>query len=190
MQLNANIYNNIPSQFDQLLDKDERIVWTGKPAKLIPFLATGLPFLLLGTAWFCFDYFVVIKHISKKSGMDNFMIPFFIAHLAPFWLSVLNIVRLGILYKKNNYAYTNKRLMLQDGFLGNNFKAIDFDKIKEIEVKVNPIENIYKIGTLRFDTGIRSSKGAISYTKFMTIEFPYEVFKNIKQISSDFKNTK
>ena len=175
---------DIPKQFEQVLDKDEKVMWTGSP-KLIPFLVTGLPFLGIGILWFCIDYFGFIKN----QGIDNpsFSVPFFILHLFPFWGSILNMGRLALVYNNTFYIYTNKRLMMRSGFWGTDFMAIDDDKISDIEVNVNPIENMYGVGTVQAFSGRTSAKGNRVYDKFVAVEKPYEVFKMIKQISVDIK---
>jgi hypothetical protein len=175
---------DIPSEFAEVLDKDEKILWTGNP-KFIPFLATGIPFLTIGILWFCFDYFGFIKNM--KAGDAGFSVPFFILHLFPFWGSILNMLRLVLVYNNTFYTYTNRRIMMRSGFWGNNFMAIDYDKISDIEVTVNPVERVFNVGTVKAFSGRLSDKGARLYDSFIAIENPYEVFKMIKQTSVDVK---
>lgn len=175
----------LPKQFEQVLDNNEKTLWIGKP-KFIPFLTTGIPFLIIGIIWFCIDYFGFIRNI-KLDESSYFTIPFFLLHLFPFWGSILNIFRLLLVYNNTYYTYTNKRIMMRSGFLGTDFKAIDYDKISDIEVNVNPIENLYNVGTIQAYSGRVGDKGNRVYDKLIAIENPYEVFKMIKQISVDIK---
>ncbi len=174
----------LPKQFEQVLDDNEKTLWIGRP-KFIPFLATGIPFLIIGIIWFCIDYFGFIKNMPSMN--KAFDIPFFILHLLPFWGSVLNIIRLILVYNNTYYTYTNKRIMMRSGFLGTDFKAIDYDKISDIEVNVNPIENMFNVGTVQAYSGRLNDKGNRICDKFVAIENPYEVFKMIKQISVDVR---
>lgn len=177
---------NLPTQFEQVLDKEEKIIWIGKP-KFIPFLTSGLPFLGLGIIWFCIDYFGFIRNMDSLSIDIGVVIPFFLLHLFPFWGSVLNMFRLVLVYNNTYYTYTNRRIMMRSGFWGTDFKAIDYDKISDIEVNVNPIEQMFNVGTVEAYSGRDNSKGGREYDKFIAIENPYEVFKMIKQISVDVK---
>lgn len=170
--------------FEKILDDNENIYWIGKPLKT-PFIITGLPFLFFGIIWFCIDYFGFIQHMD--SNMSGFTIPFFILHLMPFWLSVLNIIRLLLVHSNTYYCYTDKRVIMRSGFWGTDFKLIDYDKISDIEVNVNPIENIYTVGTIKFYSGRSNSNGNQITDNFIAIANPYEVLKKIKQISLDVK---
>ena len=38
---------SLPQAFQAVLDKDEKVLWAGKPAGL-PFLISGIPFLFFG----------------------------------------------------------------------------------------------------------------------------------------------
>ncbi len=76
---------------------------------------------------------------------------------------------------------------MRSGFWGTDFKAIDYDKISDIEVNVNPVENLYGVGRVQAFSGRTTSKGANIYDKFIVIPEPYEVFKKIKEVSVDIK---
>lgn len=181
--------SQLPPQFQGVLDQDEQVLWVGKP-KWTPFMLTGVPFLILGMIWGVLDF----GFIGAMRG-DNFhagpgllfVIPFFALHLFPFWGSILNMVRLALVHGNTFYAFTNKRLLLRTGFWGTDFKAIDFDRIQDLTVTVNPIENMMGVGTIKAFTGSFGSKGAPVFDRFIAIEQPYEVFKRLKQVSVDVK---
>lgn len=174
----------IPPEFQAVKDSDENILWTGRPA-LVPFLATGLPLLVIGLIWGSIDYFGFIRNM--KGIPAGFGIPFFALHLFPFWGGILNMVRLFLVFGNTRYAYSNKRMMMRSGFWGTDFKAIDYDRISDIEVNVNPIENMYNVGTVRAFSGRTTSRGGRIYDQFIAISNPYDVFKRIKEVSCDVK---
>jgi hypothetical protein len=90
--------DNLPPQFGAVLDQNEKILWVGNPT-LIPFLLSGVPFLIIGLIWGSFDYFGFIRHMGHGAGPEmGFMIPFFALHLLPFWLGVGNMVRLCLVF--------------------------------------------------------------------------------------------
>jgi membrane protein YdbS with pleckstrin-like domain len=183
-------FENIPPEFEAVKDDYEDIYWTGRPL-LIPFLATGIPFLVIGIIWGVITFSFFSDGFMFNAFMfDGFMTMFIIFYLFPFYGSILNMLRLVLVYQNTYYAYTNKRLMLRTGFFGTDFKTIDYDKIQNIEVNVNPLERMLHVGTIKVNTGEvgRSKNGTYSiYTKFIGIENPYEVFKQIKQVSLDIK---
>jgi len=184
---------NLPEQFKTIKDKDEEFLWIGEP-NFPAFLTTGVPFLIFGLLWGAFDFAFIfgIMNASKSGASVNnaaplfFIIPFFALHLFPFWASILNILRLVLVHKNTFYAITDKRVMMRSGFLGIDFNAIDLDNISDMQVTVNPIENLLKVGTIRFSTGILS-KGSKVGSEFIAVKNPYEVFKKLKTISLDVK---
>ncbi|MGE5606141.1 MAG: PH domain-containing protein [Bacteroidota bacterium] len=178
---------NLP-QFEAVRDSDEEILWTGKPA-LIPFILSGIPFLIIGLIWGILDlgFFGVFSKNQLMGEMSTFITVFFIIHLFPCWGSILNLLRLFLVHNNTYYAFTNKRLMMRSGFWGTDFKAIDYDKIADLTVTVNSIENIFKVGTISAFTGNMTAKGMRIYDRFLAISNPYEVFKKIKELAVDVK---
>ena len=117
----------------------------------------------------------------------GFIVPFFALHLFPFWGSILNMVRLFLVHKNTFYAITNKRVMMRSGFWGIDFNAIDYDKISDVQVTVNPLENILGVGTIRISAGKVTSKGNRLTDDFIAIGNPYEIFKKLKTVMVDIK---
>ncbi len=175
------------SRFESIRESNEEIFWVGKPA-FVPFLVTGIPFLIFGLIWGAIDYYAFILPMGKGNGRFlGFAIPFFALHLAPLWLSILNILRLFLVHGNTFYAFSNKRLLARTGFWGTDFKTVDYDKIFDLEVNVNPVESMLGVGTIRAFSGRTTSKGARIYDRFVAISNPYEVFKRIKEVSVDIK---
>ena len=174
---------SIPTAFQLIRDKDEKFLWSGRPAARAPFLVSGLPFLLIGLLWGSFDYFGFIRHMGGPHGIPlGFAIPFFALHLFPFWASILNMLRLMLVVGNTYYAVTPKRLMLRSGAWGTDFRTIDFDQIANLEVSVNPIENASQVGSIRFYSKLPGANGnRVALATFVAIRDPYEVFKLIKK---------
>lgn len=193
----------VPKQFEAIKGNNEKILWVGKPNKIL-YLLSGLPLLIFGLLWGTFDYFFIIRNgLSMGSGFSAgsgfsmgssgmfqaspFMSIFFFLHLAPLWIGIFNMIRLILIHKSVFYAITTKRLMITSGIFGTDFRAIDYDRINDIEVNVNPIENNKNLGTIKYFTGKTNSKGRRIPERFRSIENPYEVFKLLKEISTDTK---
>ncbi|MEI6323397.1 MAG: PH domain-containing protein [bacterium] len=179
--------DKLPPQFDAVLDQNEKIIWVGNPT-IVPFLLSGVPFLMLGLIWGSIDYFGFIRHMGEMKGPGaGFMIPFFTLHLLPLWLGVGNMIRLCLVFGNTCYAFTNKRVMIRSGFFGISFKSIDFDRIQELDVTVNPIENLLGVGSVKMFSGATGNNGVRTFDFFMGIENPYEVYKQLKTVSVDVK---
>jgi hypothetical protein len=184
-------FEQIPPEFEAIKDYDETILWNGKPA-YIPFIAQGIPFLIFGLLWGAFDFFFILNIFNGGfSEMSGFIIPFMLLHLFPFYGSILNMLRLVLVYRNVSYAITTKRVMLRSGFFGIDFKAVDFDKIQNLEVNVGPLEKIFNVGSIRIFSGetVSSKNGTRSmHDTFKAIENPYSVFKQLKQVSMDIRS--
>jgi membrane protein YdbS with pleckstrin-like domain len=183
-------FEQIPPEFEAIKDLDESILWIGKPA-FVPYLAQGIPFLLIGLVWLAFDSMFILGMMSTDlGGMGGFFTIFILFHLFPFWGSLLNMVRLVLVYRNVRYAITTKRVMLRSGFFGIDFKTVDFDKIQNLEVNVGPLEKLYNVGSIRIFSGeaAHTKNGMRSlYDVFKGIEEPYAVFKQLKQVSMDIR---
>lgn len=183
---------HMPQQFAGVLDGDEHLLWTGRPTA-IPFFLGGVPLFIIGIVWGIIDL-GFISAMGMGVSVKNVPLPallagigFFALHLLPLWLGVGNMIRLFLVYGNTFYGFTNKRIMLRSGFWGTDFKSIDYDAIKEMEVTVNPIENMLGVGSVRFFTGRTGRKGAPVYDRFIGIANPYEIYKQLKQVSVDIK---
>lgn len=168
--------DQLPRQFFDVKENDEKFIWLGEP-KFLPFVATGIPFLLIGIAWGMFDYRAVVN-ISRQNF--SLMIPFFALHTFPCWGSILNMFRLMLTHRNTFYAITNKRVMMKDGLWGDNFNAINRDKIIDSQITVNPLEKIMGVGTVCFFAGETDNRGLVLADKFVGIENPFEILKKVK----------
>lgn len=79
------------------------------------------------------------------------------------------IFLLGFLYYlylrvAKHYAFTSKRIILVDSFLGTNVTSIDYDQITDVEIVVSFAEQIAGWGTFTINTaGTHSPKISLSF---------------------------
>lgn len=185
---------DLRQKFNSIKDFDESIHWTGTP-KFIPFLATGIPFLIFGCIWGAIDIFGFILPMRSATAGGfgiplGFVVPFFALHMFPFYGSILNIIRLALVYRNTIYAITSKRLIIRTGFMGIDYKSVDYDRIVDIEVNINPLEKIFNVGSIYVFSGdlVSTRNGTRRANKnFRAIEDPYDVYRKIKQITVDVK---
>ncbi len=178
---------NLLPEFDTIKDDDEEILWVGKPI-LTPYLLSrlggGLVSITFGIIWILTSKFGNYEEGSEPNQW--------------FWLFGLLAILQGAYvffnklpsYPNTAYAYSNKRVMTRTGFIGTDFKTIDYDKISDIEVNVSVIERIFNVGTVRFYSGrtqIDEGNTTKLYDKWISIKDPYGVFKLVKQTSVDIK---
>lgn len=166
--------------FNSVKNDNEQILWTDTPV-FLPFV---LPSFLLGIPFLGFAIFWTVTAMSDAGLLfGSFGIIFIILGLG---------ICFGKIFAFSNtaFAYTQYRVLIRGGFWGTDFISIDYDKITNMEVNVNPIESIENTGSIRFYSGkTRSTKNGTeaAFDAFAAIKNPYEVFKKIKQISLDVK---
>lgn len=179
---------NLLPEFESVKDEDENFIWLGKP-ELKTFLAnmlvTGIIGVVLITAVVMFNLRVMKENENSNSFFVYFMLAIiFIPLIFRYFAAILS-------YKNTIYGFSNKRIMMRSGFVGTDFKMIDYDKIIDIEVKVNPIARFFNTGTIKFFSGREKLDDEGSSTKLYDewkyIENVYEVFKQVKKVMVDIK---
>jgi membrane protein YdbS with pleckstrin-like domain len=179
--------NNLLPEFESIKDDKEEILWTGKP-KFIPFIFTGI---LGGLATLTF---AVIWLLTTRNwgvnGDNNSASYFWLFGLIPLIVGAFTFLKKVFSFPNTVYSYSDKRVMMRTGFIGTEFKIIDYDKISDIEVTVSLVERMYNVGTIRFFSGrTQTDEGNTTklYDIWSAIENPYEVFKMVKQTSVNIK---
>lgn len=183
---------NLLPEFESVKDKDEEILWIGKPT-FIPYIFSGL-----GAGLFTLAFGVIWILISLNAKLENASSGITSGGINYFWLYGLIPLAYGLYvflnkifsFSNTAYGYSNKRVMMRTGFIGTDFKTIDYDKISDIEVTVNIIERMYNVGSIRFFSGrTQTHKNHTTklYDVWCAIENPYEIFKLVKQTSVDIK---
>jgi membrane protein YdbS with pleckstrin-like domain len=180
---------NLLPAFESVRDSDEEILWIDKP-KFVPYLFSGIGTGLVAIAVAIVWVLVVMNFkngINSSSNSSHFV---WLVGLIPLLQGLYVFVNRLLSYSNTAYAYSNKRVMMRTGFIGTDFKTIDYDKISDIEVKVNVIERLYNVGTIRFFSGrtiTDESSTTKLYDSWSAISNPYAVFKLVKQTSVDIK---
>lgn len=174
-------------EFDSIKDDKEEILWTGKP-KFIPFIFTEI---LGGLAILAFSAIWILSAKNWGTNSDNNSSSYFwLFGLIPLIVGAFTFLKKIFSFPNTVYSYSDKRVMMRTGFIGTDFKAIDYDKISDMEVTVSVVEKMYNVGTIRFFSGrTQTDEGNTTklYDSWSAIENPYKVFKMVKQTSVNVK---
>jgi membrane protein YdbS with pleckstrin-like domain len=184
--MNTLFDKNLLPEFESVKDDDEEILWADKP-KFVPYLITGLG-LGVGAVIFVGIYYAMTVNAKNADGTTGNFNWLFAA--IPIGFFLWEFFRKLFSYNNTRYAYTNKRIMMRTGFIGTDFKSIDYDKISDIEVTVNFVERAFNVGTIKFFSGRTETNDGTTkklYDRWEAISTPYEIFKRVKQISVDIK---
>ncbi len=164
-------------QFDSIKNENEEFYWIEKPA-FVPFLQGGI-IAYLGFWIFIVAFTAILSSIQEEN--DNgaiYSLFWFIAIITTFQL----VSRL-LNYPNTFYALTSQRVIIRNGVFGANFKTISLGNIMDMVVSVDPIERLFKTGTVQFYSGeTKTSDGDTTkiYDDWNAISFPYEVFKRVE----------
>lgn len=172
-------------EIEKVLDDKEKVFWEGAP-KFGPFVLGGsILFIFFGLIWMVF-----LIPFTFAMGSAIFLLPHF-------WIGLVLIIGvplyLFLVHSRTYYAITNKRVLIQTGVIGRDFKMVDFDQITNAEVNVGLFDKVFggNSGTILISTAgtfISGKHGPVAAPyNLSNIENPYEVFKFFKKVSHAVK---
>ena len=167
------------NEISRIIEPKEKIIWQAQP-KLSAYMTS----CIIGST-------ILGSVVGVISGI-------FLKLLAGIIFGILlfsfGIVFSYFTYQVTAYAMTNKRVIIQTGIIGRDFKSIDYDRIQNNSVNVGILGVIFKVGTIQIFTGEMQSVGGgrnqppriqPKYDTFNYIESPYEALKILQtQLSS------
>lgn len=178
--------------FENILDKDEKIIKAFKPNKLKLYMST-LFISLVSLGWLIIPLIVTL---IENSFDRNKTIIILIAYIGGLLLLFGTIFALTTLYyNKLVYAYSNKRIIIRTGIFGVDYKSLDMSMIGAINVYVSLLDRILKrnTGSIMFGSmasPMFNSNSAGTGYRFANITTPYEVYREIKGATDEYKESK
>jgi Bacterial PH domain len=145
--------------FEPVRAADESVRWAARPT-LLPWIASGLPFLLVGLGWGALDYFGFIRNMKMTGDQATFMIIFFAFHLFPFWGSILYMFYLVLSHKNAAFAATDRRIIIRRGLFGVDYRSIPFDSLGNMEVATGPLHNLLALEPSALTPAVAATRDA------------------------------
>lgn len=185
---------------DKLLDKNEKIIWKGKPNRALYII--GSIYVNIFMIIFGVIAYTILKSANSinvpydpffdrefKWGFDLFnIIPLVFIGIPIFVVFISPIVRI-FSYKNVEYVVTSKRIYISSGLFGIDITNIEYREIDKLTVNVNPLEKMMNIGTIRLTPdehyGYGENRRTVQGYRLQSIKNPYEVFNKIKQLTLD-----
>lgn len=180
-------------ELDKVLDQNEKILWEGGPSFWPFFFGRSLALTMFGIFWIGF---LAIFFIASPAAPGPFKYVIFIT--PHFWIGLFMLfgptIYNALVFKHTYYAITDKRVIIQKGWIGRDFEMIDFDQVTNAEVNVGVFDKLFGGG----NTGsiLVSTAGSFTYTRqsavqkpytISNIANPYDVFKFFKKVTHDVK---
>ncbi len=167
-----------------VLTAGESVIWSGKPKKgafIINRILTMAPFAII---WLCVDGGIIYSFLNDGfagvGSMGIFMLGFFALHLMPVWIWLGNILSAKKVWDNTEYAMTNKRIIIQSGFVGMDYQSIFYNDINNVHLRVGLTDKMLGVGDIYLDT-------AQGKKIFLDIENTYSVYPMIQRTVVDIK---
>lgn len=177
-----------------LLGKDEKLLWSGKPKKSVYILENVFQMLPIALIWLAFDVFFIVMMTKTGDGMPKemlfFLIPFFALHLLPVWIWLSKILTASKRYKNTEYCVTDKRIIIKSGFIGMQVNSLMMKDVVSVDVRRGVLDVMFKVGDVYISTsGMPVGRGGASFANAI-IDIPdaVEVMKLIQKVSYDVKS--
>ena len=133
------------------LGAGETILWRGKPQKK-GFIATRcLTMLPIAVIWLVIDLQIILQAFG--GGGELMLIPFFALHLMPVWIWLGSAVTSVRRWKNTMYYATNRRIIIQGGFLAVNETSVYYKDIRNVQIRVGFLDKLFGTGDIIFDDG-------------------------------------
>ena len=112
--------NEIP----HILEQTEKVVWEGKP-KYIPYFLTFLVGVVIIAA-----FAILVRFYGEPVEMPPWI--YNNIHFIGIAIAVVTLLYGHLSYRVTHYAITDKRIVIQSGVVGRDFKSIDYEKVRSL----------------------------------------------------------
>ena len=166
----------------------ENILLELKPKKNAFILNKVLAMMPIALIWLAFDStFLFAAFSGNMGGMSWFLIPFFALHLMPVWIWLGNVITANRRWKNTVYYVTDRRVIIQTGFLDRELQTLYYKEIRDVNLRVGLLDKLLKVGDIHFDIGQFTTKGRAVTKAFLDVEDPHEVYTRIQKIVMDIQ---
>lgn len=166
----------------------ENVILQIKPKKNAFVLNKILAMMPIAILWLAFDgTFIVAALSGNVDGMTWFLIPFFLLHLMPVWIWLGNVLTANRRWKNTVYYVTDRRIIIQTGFMNRDLHTIYYKDIRDVNLRVGILDKLLHVGDIHFDLGQYDRKGRSITSAFLDVEHPHEVYTRIQKIIMDIQ---
>lgn len=169
---------------ESVLSEGEKILWRAKPNRFSFIFSSFFKKLPLAIIWLIFDITFISLLATFSSGMPPFVIVFlvvfFLFHLIPVWMWLGSILSASRRQKLEEYAFTNTRIIIKRGFIGEEIKSIYYTSLNSVNLKVGIIEKMCKVGDIYL---VANNEKIV----LEDIKDPYFISQKLQKIALDIK---
>ena len=169
-----------------VLTAGENILWSGKPRKAPFILAHSLTMMPIAIVWICFD-FSAISSILSGGGFQWFLLGFFALHLMPVWIWLGSLITAPKRWRNTGYYVTNRRIIIQGGFLAVNEKSLFFKDIRSVQNKVGIFDKLFGTGSILFNAELLSGNNKATPPSFQYLDNAQEIYARVQRTVLDIQ---
>lgn len=175
-------------QNNPVLAAGEAVIWRGKPKKGAFIATKSLTMLPFAVIWLILDLNILVPALTEGE-MLFFLIPFFALHLMPVWIWLGSALTAGKRWKNTNYYVTNRRIIIQGGFLAVNETSLFYKDLRNAQVRIGLLDKLFHTGDIVFDSGmvVYNRKNQQHGPMLEDLENPHEVYNRIQKIILDMQ---
>lgn len=165
------------------LVEGENLILKTKPKKsafILNKVFNMMPFALI---WLGFDSFFIITILRTDTPIQMylFLIPFFALHLMPVWIWLGGVLTASHRWKNTTYYVTDKRIIIENGFIAGNYQTLYYKDISNIRLKIGIVDKILGVGDIYFE-----SNSSISQA-FFDVEDVFDIYPRIQKTIMDIQ---
>ena len=170
-----------------VLAAGEAILWRGKPKRNAFIASKSLTMLPIAIIWLCFDSTFIAAALRNDGPW--FLIPFMLLHLFPVWIWLGSTVTAGKRWKNTTYFVTNRRIIIQSGFLAVNETSLFYKDLRNAQVRIGLLNKLFGTGNIVFDSGVvmYNRKNQQHGPVLEDLENPHDVYNRIQKIILDMQ---
>ena len=169
-----------------VLTAGERILWNGKPKKNAFIAAHSLTMMPIAIIWLCLDMSFILNMV-RVDGLELFTVGFFALHLMPVWIWLGSLITAPKRWRNTNYYVTNRRIIIQGGFLAVNEKSLFFKDIRSVQNRVGIFDKLFDAGSILFNAEMFSGKNKTTPPAFQYLENAQQVYARVQRTVLDIQ---
>lgn len=171
-----------------VLAEGEEVLWEGKPKKSAFIATKSTTMLPIAIVWLCFDLGFIGSIFEDGEGAF-FLIPFFLLHMMPVWIWLANVITAGRRYTNTGYYVTNRRIVIQHGFLAINEVSLFYKDLQNVQTRIGFVDKIFHVGDICFDSGVRYDSRGRKENEFVfeELEDVQDAYARIQKIVLDMQ---
>lgn len=170
-----------------MLAAGEAVLWHGKPKRSAFIASKSLTMLPIAIIWLGVDS-TLIAQIFRGGEIQFFLIPFTLLHLMPVWIWLGSALTASRRWKNTSYYVTNRRIIIQGGFLAVNETSLFYKDIRNAQVRIGLLDKLLHTGDIVFDNGVYGNgRNQPPKPTLEDLEEPHAVYNRIQKIILDIQ---